>query len=134
MRIIVVSPHRLEWHNGYCYLVSTIRFSGYEIAYRPRIIYSAPDVTSVQLMEEAKAKFEPEQVDYQPNMLLPLADEGYEEYTLPLQLHGHTDAELDVLRYNLTERGYEALHNDNQASTEEPTAHLDWDGRPFTEY
>lgn len=107
MRIIVVSPHRLEWHNGYCYLVSTIRFSGYEIAYRPRIIYSAPDVTSVQLMHEAAAKFEPEQVDYQPNMLLPLADEGFEPTPNPFPLH--TDAAPDEHEYWLTELGKRAI-------------------------
>jgi len=112
MRIITVSPFNLEWHNGFCYLVSTIKFSGYEIAYRPRILYSAPDVTSVQLMQEAFAKFEPEQVDYQPNMLLPLADEGFEYVTDNLP-HGLTEAEEEVWRYNLTESGFDALHADD---------------------
>jgi len=107
LKLITVSPYNLEWHDGYCYLVSTIKFSGYEIAYRPRILYSAPDATSVQLMNQAKDKFEADQVDYQPNMLLPLADEGFE--APPDQFPLHTDAAPDEHEYWLTELGKRAI-------------------------
>lgn len=118
MKIIVVSPYRIVWENNRSWLESTIHFSGYEIAYRPRVFYSAPDVTSVQLMEEAEAKFEPDQVDYQPNMLLPLADEGWESPDDQFPLH--TDAAPDERGWWLTDRGRAAIEDD--------TPHLGKDG------
>lgn len=119
MRLIVVSPYRIVWENGYSWLESTIRFSGYDIAYRPRVFYSAPDVTSVQLQEEAQAKFDADQVDYQPNMLLPLADEGFESPPDPYPLH--TDAAPDETGWFLTVKGREALNVDDSEL-------LDWNG------
>jgi len=74
-------------------------------------------------MEAALAKFEAELVDYQPNMLLPLADEGFESPPDPYPLY--TDAAPDEEGFILTDKGREAL------DTEDPEEFRDHDGNPF---
>lgn len=73
MKRVRVTPLWYEMDRGTSYLVSRVDFFGYDRMKRPKLWFSAPDVTVEQLCDAVASKFHAQTVDFQPP-LLPVGD------------------------------------------------------------
>lgn len=66
MKLLCVTPLWFENDRGNKHLVSKVEFYGYERRKRPKLWWSAPDVTVEELCADVKTKFKADRCDFQP--------------------------------------------------------------------
>lgn len=66
MKLVLITPLWYERSHSLTELVCKVEFFGFERRKRPRLWYSAPDITIQQLCDDVAQKFHAHRADFQP--------------------------------------------------------------------